>query len=142
MKGQLAMFLLFWFGPYLGRVFFFDIFFNFFRISDRTRIYCDSEAITCSIFINLVVLEGWYVLLLAYIWFNNRYYLFQHFFQHESRKIAENRKNPCQIHPPGFFQELLSYHLDRLMTATGMFFNQFKASTSLLDRWIHHMYQN
>ena len=55
MKGQLPMFLLFWFRTYSGRVFFFDIFLNFFRISDPAHINSHSEAITSSIFINRIL---------------------------------------------------------------------------------------
>ena len=138
MKGQLPMFLLFWFRTYSGRVFFFDIFLNFFRISDPAQINSHSEAILSSIFINLIVLEAWYVLLLDYLWFNISWHLFPQFFQHESQKIAENRKNCSEIHPPGFFQKLLFFHCDRQMSATGMVFNQFKAYTLLFNRLIAH----
>ena len=54
--GHLSMFSLFWFWPQTRRGFFFDIFLNFFRISDRKPIFPNTEGSTYqerSVFVSL-----------------------------------------------------------------------------------------
>ena len=54
--GHLSMFSLFWFWPQTSRGFFFDIFLNFFRISDRKPIFPNTEGSTYqerSVFVSL-----------------------------------------------------------------------------------------
>ena len=46
MIGQLSMFLVFRFRPLFGRVFFFDIFLNFFRISNRGYLFWHNSVIS------------------------------------------------------------------------------------------------